>query len=95
MLIIIGPTPNLYGTRRTVFKKYVLQSTPAPGKPLAIYRIPRMPTEKEVADVLFEYYFIIDHCWIFFLRRLLLLINCFVNFVMVRVLVIMFVVVFV
>ena len=26
-------------------------AVPAPGKPLPVYRVPRMPTEKEIADV--------------------------------------------
>jgi hypothetical protein len=48
---MIGPTPNLAGRRRSILKKYSLQPTPAPGKPLPTYRVPRMPTEKEVAEV--------------------------------------------
>jgi len=49
MLIMIGPTPNLH--RRSVFKKYPLQPIPALEKSLPTYRVPRMPTEKEVAEV--------------------------------------------
>jgi hypothetical protein len=46
---MIGPTANLL--RRSVFKKYPLQPIPALEKSLPTYRVPRMPTEKEVAEV--------------------------------------------
>ena len=48
---MIGPTPNLAGRRKSIFKKFPSHPTPAPGKPLVTYRVPRMPTEKEVDDV--------------------------------------------
>jgi hypothetical protein len=51
----LGPTPNLVRPRRFTIKKYSLQPVPAPGKPLPTYRVPRMPTEKEIADVLFSF----------------------------------------
>jgi hypothetical protein len=48
--MIIGPTPTL-GGYRSVLKKYPSQVPPVPGKPLPVYRVPRIPTEKEVAEV--------------------------------------------
>jgi len=51
MYKLLGPTPNLFRPRRSTLKKYPLQPTTAPGKPLPIYQVPRIPTEKEVADV--------------------------------------------
>lgn len=46
---MIGPTPNLAGRRKSIFKKFSLH--PTPSKTLVTYRVPRMPTEKEVDDV--------------------------------------------
>ncbi len=51
ILIMMGPTPNLIRHQQPTLKKYPSQLLPAPGKPLPTYRVPRMPTEKEIADV--------------------------------------------
>ncbi len=49
--MIIGPTPSLFGRQRTIIKRFPGQSIPPPGKPMPTYRVPRIPTEKEVAEV--------------------------------------------
>jgi hypothetical protein len=47
----LGPTPTLVRRRRFTLKKYPSQPIPAPGKPLPTYRVPRMPTEKDIDNV--------------------------------------------
>lgn len=41
---------SINANRRMTLKKFPIQP-PIPGKPLPNYRVPRMPTEKEVASV--------------------------------------------
>lgn len=51
MINIIGPTPSLQINQRHGVKKYPMQSPMAPGKPLPTYQVPRIPTDKQVAEV--------------------------------------------
>lgn len=56
MLLTIGPTPTLVANRRSVLKKYTAEPTLVPGKPLPTYRVPRMPTEKDIIAVCCSYF---------------------------------------
>lgn len=46
---------SIYAKQKMTLKKFPIQP-PAPGKPLPTYRVPRMPTEKEVADVKIHFF---------------------------------------
>mgnify|MGYP001056824313 CR=1 FL=1 len=46
---------SIYAKQKMTLKKFPMQP-PAPGKPLPTYRVPRMPTEKEVADVKIHFF---------------------------------------
>lgn len=84
IFVHLGPTPTFLASRRLSVKKFPSQPASIPGKPLPIYRVPRMPTEKEIADVLPRSFFTYE---VFLHSRSPLLINYCVNFVMVHVLV--------
>ncbi|CAF1154373.1 unnamed protein product [Rotaria sordida] len=57
-----GPSPNLIGNQRNVFQKYSLQPTLGPGKPLPVYRVPRIPTDKEVAEIAIAHQLLCEYC---------------------------------
>lgn len=47
----IGLTSNLPVNQRPIVKRYLFQPTLAPGKPLPTYRVPRIPSDKEIIEV--------------------------------------------
>ncbi|CAF1245647.1 unnamed protein product [Rotaria sp. Silwood1] len=57
-----GSSSNLHSHQRSVLKKYHFQPTLAPGKPLPIYRVPRIPTDKEVADIAIAHQLLCEYC---------------------------------
>ncbi|CAF2954013.1 unnamed protein product [Rotaria sp. Silwood2] len=57
-----GPSSILPGHQRHIFKKYPVQPTLAPGKPLPTYRVPRIPTDKEIAEITIAHQLLCEYC---------------------------------
>ncbi|CAF3080573.1 unnamed protein product [Rotaria socialis] len=56
------PSSSLLVNQRNVIKKYTLQPSLAPGKPLPIYRVPRIPSDKEIAEITIAYQLLCEYC---------------------------------
>ncbi len=92
-MFCLGSLPNPTGPQ-SIGKKHVSPRASVVPEPLEIHRIPRMPTEKEAAQVFQMLLFLIDNFYLF-IKRFRFLMNYHVHFVKILVLVIIFVVVFV
>ncbi len=56
-MLIIGLKSNLTQHRPTVLKKYSLKPTPIDENSFPTYVVPRIPTEKEIAEVFRRFYY--------------------------------------